>query len=202
MAGLARYTGLLRQQFSMLTRRTVRPITHAWDSVVLEVNEEWMFRFPLRQQMQVSLQREIRLLPLLAATLAPPVPHFALSVGRRPAFPFPLWATQSSQEWPCSVSASLMDRWHPWYLPWPLSLTNSIVSHLLKQGRRVYRSIRQSSGERAISSVISLCKDRFFLCWMSSYVRGRHTCGKRFCQGSSMAIWQANIFSAIQSAPS
>jgi aminoglycoside 2''-phosphotransferase len=76
VAGLALYTSLIRRHFPAVELRSVRSITRGWDSVVLEVNGEFMFRFPRRDEVQVALMREIHLLPLLAPTLATPVPHF------------------------------------------------------------------------------------------------------------------------------
>ncbi len=71
------YTTLIRQKFSHLIIQTVKPITKGWDSFVLEVNDELIFRFPMRDDVIEPLQREIRLLPVLERTLSTPIPHFA-----------------------------------------------------------------------------------------------------------------------------
>lgn len=52
------------------------PITRGWDSFVLEVNGELIFRFPMREDVIEYLQKEIRLLPVLEQALSTPIPHF------------------------------------------------------------------------------------------------------------------------------
>ena len=70
------YKVLIRQNFPQLEIQTVKPITKGWDSFVLEVNDELIFRFPMRDDVIEPLQREIRLLPILEQMLSTPVPHF------------------------------------------------------------------------------------------------------------------------------
>lgn len=70
------YVALLQQNFPLLAIQTVKPITKGWDSFVLEVNDELIFRFPMRDDVIKPLQREIRLLPALEPTLSTPIPHF------------------------------------------------------------------------------------------------------------------------------
>jgi len=68
---------LIKQNFPQLVIKTVRSITKGWDSFVLEVNGELIFRFPMRDDVIEPLQRELRLLPALERTLSTPIPHFA-----------------------------------------------------------------------------------------------------------------------------
>ena len=74
--------GTLEQCLPDLCIRTVRPITTGWDSYVLEVNGELIFRFPRRAEVEARLEMEMRLLPELAPTLPLPAPRFEF-VGRR-----------------------------------------------------------------------------------------------------------------------
>ncbi len=67
---------LIRRNFPQLAVQTTLPITRGWDSFVLEVNGELMFRFPIREDAVEYLQKEIRLLPALEQTLSTPIPHF------------------------------------------------------------------------------------------------------------------------------
>ena len=75
------YVTLIQQNFPQIVIRTARPITKGWDSFVLEVNDELIFRFPMRNDVVEPLQRELRLLPILEQTLSAPIPHFEY-IGR------------------------------------------------------------------------------------------------------------------------
>jgi aminoglycoside 2''-phosphotransferase len=67
---------LIQHNFPEITIQTMLPITRGWDSFVLEVNDELIFRFPMREDVIVYLQKEIHLLPVLEQALSTPIPHF------------------------------------------------------------------------------------------------------------------------------
>ncbi len=67
---------VLRERFPALEIRGVRAIEDGWDSLVLEVNGEYVFRFPRRPEVEEWVEREILLLPELAETLPAEVPRF------------------------------------------------------------------------------------------------------------------------------
>lgn len=67
---------LLQHNFPQISVQTALPITRGWDSFVLEVNAELIFRFPMREDVIEYLQKEIRLLPVLEKALSTPIPHF------------------------------------------------------------------------------------------------------------------------------
>jgi aminoglycoside 2''-phosphotransferase len=67
---------VLRDRFPTLEIRDVRAIEDGWDSLVLEVNGEYVFRFPRRAEVEEWVEREILLLPALAQTLPVEVPRF------------------------------------------------------------------------------------------------------------------------------
>jgi aminoglycoside phosphotransferase (APT) family kinase protein len=70
---------VLRTRFPELDVGDVRTIEDGWDSLVLEVAGEYIFRFPRRPEVQECVEREIRLLPELAESLLPVVvPRFEL----------------------------------------------------------------------------------------------------------------------------
>lgn len=54
----------------------LEPIETGWDSFVVEVNGEWIFRFPRRPEVIGWLRKEAELLPELAPTLPVRVPSF------------------------------------------------------------------------------------------------------------------------------
>jgi aminoglycoside 2''-phosphotransferase len=67
---------LIRHNFPQIGIKTALPITRGWDSFVLEVNGELIFRFPMREDVIAYFQKEIRLLPVLEEVLSTPIPHF------------------------------------------------------------------------------------------------------------------------------
>lgn len=68
----------LRRCFPGLEVRTAEPALQGWDSLVLVVNREWMFKFPRRPEVGRQLLIEARLLAALAPVLPLPIPrpHF------------------------------------------------------------------------------------------------------------------------------
>jgi aminoglycoside phosphotransferase (APT) family kinase protein len=69
---------LLRTRFPALDVSDVRIIEDGWDSLVLDLDGEWIFRFPRRPEVEQWMEREIALLPELAGTLPIAVPNFEL----------------------------------------------------------------------------------------------------------------------------
>ena len=67
---------LITHNFPQVAMQSVRPITRGWDSFVLEVNDELIFRFPMRDDVIPYIEKEMGLLPLLEPTLSTPIPHF------------------------------------------------------------------------------------------------------------------------------
>ena len=55
---------LIQHNFPQVAIQTVHPITRGWDSFVLEVNDELIFRFPMRDDVIAYLQKELGLLPV------------------------------------------------------------------------------------------------------------------------------------------
>jgi aminoglycoside phosphotransferase (APT) family kinase protein len=54
----------------------IREIQEGWDSVVLDVDGEWIVRVPRRDEVREWIRREALLLPELASVLPVPVPRF------------------------------------------------------------------------------------------------------------------------------
>jgi len=75
-ANVSTYLRLMQHNFPQIAIQTVLPITRGWDSFVLEVNGELIFRFPMREDVLAYLQKELRLLPVLEQSLSTPIPHF------------------------------------------------------------------------------------------------------------------------------
>lgn len=70
------YRKVIKDCFPQIDIDSARPIVEGWDSFVLEVNGELIFRFPRRSQVAVQLAKEIELLPRLGEHLSVPIPRF------------------------------------------------------------------------------------------------------------------------------
>jgi aminoglycoside phosphotransferase (APT) family kinase protein len=68
----------IRTHFPELPFGVVRVIDDGWDSLVLDLDDEWIVRFPRRPEAEQSLEREIAFLPELAMRLPVAVPRFEL----------------------------------------------------------------------------------------------------------------------------
>lgn len=87
---IAPYVAAIRRCFPAFVVEHARPTQQGWDSAVLEVNGAWIFRFPLRPEVEAAHRREIALLPELAEALPAAIPDLAFiwSGGPEYATPF------------------------------------------------------------------------------------------------------------------
>lgn len=65
---------LIEQQFPALAPVTMAPLGIGWDNVAYLVNDAYVFRFPRRDVAAGLVEREARILPLLAPHLPLPIP--------------------------------------------------------------------------------------------------------------------------------
>jgi aminoglycoside 2''-phosphotransferase len=86
---ISEYTALIEHNFPQVRVQTAHPITRGWDSLVLEVNDELIFRFPMREDVAQRQQQEIRLLPHLVPKLSTPIPGFEYIGCGNSGYPFP-----------------------------------------------------------------------------------------------------------------
>ena len=63
-------------EFPRLKIDSVRLVRAGWDNVVLDVNNQWIFRFPRFKAAEESLKREIKLLGLLKGQLSTRIPYY------------------------------------------------------------------------------------------------------------------------------
>jgi aminoglycoside phosphotransferase (APT) family kinase protein len=85
---------LIRAQFEELAAAEVTLLSEGWDYAVFRVDDEWAFRFPRREVVVPGTEREIAVLPVLAARLdvGLPAPVF---VGRpTEGFPWPFYGAR------------------------------------------------------------------------------------------------------------
>lgn len=95
---------VLRARFPALEFRDVRTVEDGWDSLVLDLDGEWIVRFPRRPEVEEWMEREIALLPELAEKLPVAVPRFELlarngvvCVGYRKLPGSPAWTRLSER---------------------------------------------------------------------------------------------------------
>jgi aminoglycoside phosphotransferase (APT) family kinase protein len=65
---------LIERQFPVLAPARLETLGAAWDNTDYLVNERFVFRFPRRRVAARLIEREARLMPLLAPHLPLPVP--------------------------------------------------------------------------------------------------------------------------------
>ena len=65
---------LVAGQFRELASAPFRRLAEGWDNVVWVVDERWAFRFPQRTMGAELIERELRVLPLIAPALPAPIP--------------------------------------------------------------------------------------------------------------------------------
>ena len=81
---------LIHEQFAPLPRRSLARLAEGWDYVAFLVDGEWVFRFPRREVVVAGTEREIAVLPELAALLpvSVPAPVYVGRAGDRFRWPF------------------------------------------------------------------------------------------------------------------
>ena len=78
--GAAEHRALVERHLPDVRVETLVAVEDGWDSLVLDVNDEWIVRVPRRPQVQETLATEITLLPELARTLPVAIPTFEVVV--------------------------------------------------------------------------------------------------------------------------
>ncbi|MCA1825872.1 MAG: phosphotransferase [Myxococcales bacterium] len=86
-AALARE--LIGRQFPQLARARVEPVGEGWDNTVFSVDGTYVFRFPRRRIAVQSIEREIVVLPQIAARLPLPIPVPEMIGAPEDRFPWP-----------------------------------------------------------------------------------------------------------------
>jgi aminoglycoside phosphotransferase (APT) family kinase protein len=79
---------IITLQFPDVANPSVAHLGEGCDSVVFEVNEKWVFRFPKRADVDEQLAIESRILPVLAKQSPLPIPEFCFYGQPCKAFPY------------------------------------------------------------------------------------------------------------------
>src|SRR5687767_5206464 len=80
---------LIDAQFPELRGTSLREVAAGWDNIVHLVDERWAFRFPRRAIAVPGVQREIEVLPRLAAHLPLPIPNPRFVGSSSDGYPWP-----------------------------------------------------------------------------------------------------------------
>jgi aminoglycoside 2''-phosphotransferase len=78
---------VLRAAFPEFDSSRLTAIERGWDHFVIEVDEQWIFRFPRRPDSEYSLEREIRVLNKLSSHLPTAVPRYEKIARPGPGHP-------------------------------------------------------------------------------------------------------------------
>jgi aminoglycoside phosphotransferase (APT) family kinase protein len=78
---------ILREQFPTLQARSIAWLGEGYDSVSFSVDDEWVFRFPKREDVERQLLRELRVLPGIAARSPVAVPEYRFAGVPSALFP-------------------------------------------------------------------------------------------------------------------
>jgi aminoglycoside 2''-phosphotransferase len=70
------YRQVIEKHFTQEKIFSLTPNNGGWSSYVLNVNGEYIFRFPRREEIREAQAKEIRLLPELSKSLSLPIPKF------------------------------------------------------------------------------------------------------------------------------
>jgi aminoglycoside phosphotransferase (APT) family kinase protein len=81
-------TSLVASQFPELSGARVTGWDEGADNEAVEINGEWVFRFPKRAECESHLRSELALLPHLAPRLPVPVPQYRFVGTPGPLFPY------------------------------------------------------------------------------------------------------------------
>ncbi|MGE0010136.1 MAG: aminoglycoside phosphotransferase family protein [Candidatus Babeliales bacterium] len=74
----------LCNELPSLSIQSCKLLMSGWDNTVVEVNGHWIFRFPRKEHMAVTLEREIKLLDRLQGKTSLCVPHY-IFIGKEVA---------------------------------------------------------------------------------------------------------------------
>lgn len=85
---ISRYVKAIRDHCPELRIKSADPILEGWGNVVLEVNEELIFRFLRRPAAGEQFRRELELLPHLARRLSMPIPRLDFASETDATTPF------------------------------------------------------------------------------------------------------------------
>jgi aminoglycoside phosphotransferase (APT) family kinase protein len=85
---------LIAEQFSDLDVTSLRRLGEGWDNTVWVTSEDIAFRFPRREIAIPGVEREMAILPDLAAELPAPIPDAAYSGAASARFPWPWFGSR------------------------------------------------------------------------------------------------------------
>jgi aminoglycoside phosphotransferase (APT) family kinase protein len=85
---------LIAAQFSELDATSLRRIGEGWDNIVWATGDDIAFRFPRREIAIPGVEREMAILPELAAQLPAPIPDATYAGAPSAEFPWPWFGSR------------------------------------------------------------------------------------------------------------
>ena len=79
---------LIESQFPILAPARITKRAQGWDNEALEINGEWIFRFPKRADSALDVERELRLMPQITSRLPLPIPRYEFFGRATAEFPY------------------------------------------------------------------------------------------------------------------
>jgi aminoglycoside 2''-phosphotransferase len=124
---------LIEECFPQLQIRHSRQILTGWENLVLEVNREYVFRFPKYRDTEKRLRNEIAFLPTLRRHLSTQVPDYEFIEGRKEVVALVWWVPQDQRRH--SAEPTLQKEW-------TRPLAAQIASFLKELHRIRFRDVR------------------------------------------------------------
>ena len=78
----------IQENFSEIEVRTIKKLGEGWVSIAVLVNNEWVFRFPKKQDGAADLKKEISIMPHLAKQITLAIPQFEYLGKQKNGLPF------------------------------------------------------------------------------------------------------------------
>jgi len=85
---MRRFEDLIRENFPDFHIQSTQKLGEGWMSIAILVNEQWVFRFPKKQEGADDLEKEIKIMPKLAERITLAIPQFEFVGKQHNALPF------------------------------------------------------------------------------------------------------------------
>ena len=165
--------GRILLEFPKIEIDSARLVRAGWDNVVVDVNNQWIFRFPRFKVAEESLKREIRLLALLRGRLSIRIPDYELIApprkngysfgGYRKIVGSPLTRRGYRAAWKGNLAKGLASFLRELHTPRITKIASKVfpVSNQKRRLRRLWREAR-GMGYKYLDTETRRMSERFF----------------------------------------
>lgn len=160
-------------EFPKIEIDSARLVRAGWDNIVVDVNNQWIFRFPRFKVAEESLKREIKLLALLKGQLSIRIPYYELVApsrkneysfgGYRKIIGSPLTRNAYRAAWRGNLAKGLASFLRELHTPRITRITSKVfpVSNQKRRLRRLWREARVM-GYKYLDTETRRLSERFF----------------------------------------